>query len=297
MRIGTLSRYIYITQSTKKQFERISTLLRNLSTGKRTDLYETSPQEVYNAVRTKTLISQNEQFENNVKYAKNFLLIADDTLGKVYDNLLRVKEKLVQGSNALSDDDKINLAEELKELKNRLLQLAKTKVGNYYLFSGTAANQTDPFQNSNTGDYTYTGSSNEFLIKVSPTEKVPIFFDGSAIFGSGTTSVFQIIDNAITKLENGETLADTTYIQDIENYISKTDKVRGRIGAYEQVLNSMENTYSDILINLRKRVSNIEDTPYEETISQYQTAQTYYQALISILGKEISSTPVLLKYF
>jgi len=290
MRVSTLSNFLFLTSQAQQHFQNISKLIREISTGKKSDLYTSEPEKVTELVSVKWDISKVQQYEDSINFAKGILLTADDVLGNVYDTLVTVKEKLVEAANAHSDGEYQTLKQELLELKNRLLQYANTRVGDYYIFAGNKYN-SQPFD----ADGNYSGGENDFYIKVSDNDSSILFADGSQAFGDKNSNVFDVIQNAIDNITDQATVEQA--IAEIEKYLSKVDTLRAKIGANEQKLEGYYTTYSEILDNLKKRQSDIEGVDVDEAISDYQLANTTYQAILSVLGKEFSQNPVLLKYF
>jgi len=289
MRVSTLSNIIFLTSEAQKQFEKISKLLREISSGKRTDLYSSEPEKVGELVSVKWNISKIQQYDDNIKFAKGILLTADDILGKVYDTLVTVKEKLIEAANAHSESEYDTLAQTLKELRNRLLQYANTRVGDFYIFGGNRYT-SQPYDSSGS----YSGGT-DFSVKVAENDSVALFLDGSQAFGSGTSSVFEVIQNAINNITDKNTIEQT--IGEIENYLAKVDTLRAKVGANEQKLEKYSLTYSEILDNLKKRQTDIEGVDIDSAISDYQLANTTYQAILSVLAKENNQSSILLKYF
>ena len=289
MRVSTLSNILFLTDEADKKFRQMATLLREITTGRRANLYSTEPEKVFDLISVKWNINKVEQYEDNIKFAKGLLLTADDILGKAYDVLLEVKAKLVEAANSASDYT--NLKQSLTALRDRLLQYANTRVGDYYLFAGD--NYTaKPFD---TADYTYRGGSNPFSVKVAENDYVGVFTVGSEAFGSGSGSIFAVIDSAINNIADRQAVENA--IGEVEIYLKKIDALRGKIGDAEKKLEDYSLTYSELLDNLKKRRSDIEDTDMDAAISQYQTANTAYQAVLSLLAKEGGQSSVLLKYF
>jgi len=288
MRIGSLSNFIFITKEADKQFRNLSILMRKISTGRRIELPYTSPEGVYESETLRGLISKTHLYEDNIKFAKGYLLTIDDTLGKVYQTVLEVKTKLIQFAN--SGGDPQIAKDTLTELKNRLLQLAKTKIGDYYLFSGDKPTQ-EPFDSNNN----YQGGSSEFYVKVADNDNLLLFPKGDDIFGSGSNSLFSKIQNAIDNISDKSTIRQT--IADMESFLKQIDQVRSKVGLSEQKLESYELTYSNLLDNLKKRLSDIEDVDMPTAIAEYKRVQTSYEALLSLLGRSESQGSYLLKYF
>ena len=85
----------------------------------------------------KVSIAAGEQYLDNIDGAMSSITSADSTLSSVNTALTRLKELAVQAaSDATSDSSRAALAEEVGQLRDQLLSLANTKVGNSYLFSG-----------------------------------------------------------------------------------------------------------------------------------------------------------------
>lgn len=289
MRIGSLSNIVLLTDEADKQFKRISKLIRELGTGRKADLYEDSPSAVTDALTMKFQKAQYEKYEDTIKLAKGYLLTIDDILGKVYDVAVAVKDKLVQAANSRSDYT--TLQEELKEYKNRLLQYARTKVGDKYLFAGN--NYTnDPY--SDTTTYTYQGGP-DFNVKIAQNDTSPMFIDGSTVFGSGSTSIFAFIDDMVANITDHQKVEDG--IQQIEDYLKQIDAVRAKVGLNEQKLESYSETYSQIIDNLKKRYNDTTAVDMDKAISDYHLANTTYKALLAMLAKENMRSSNLLKYF
>ncbi|HIP98560.1 MAG TPA: hypothetical protein EYH48_05165 [Aquifex aeolicus] len=290
MRISTLSNIIFLTSEAQKQFEKISKLLREISSGKRRDLYSSEPEKVEDLVSVKWNISKIQQYDDNIKFAKGILLTEDDILGKVYDTLVTVKEKLIEAANAHSESAYDTLRQTLRELKNRLWQYANTRVGDFYIFGGYKYT-SQPYYDSN--GY-YSGGS-EFSIKVAENDSVALFLDGSQAFGSGSSSVFEVIQKAINHITNTKEIEQA--IGEIENYLAKVNTLRAKVGANGQKLEKYSLTYSELLDNLKKRQTDLEGVDIDGAISDYQLANTTYRAILSVLAKENNQSSILLKYF
>jgi flagellar hook-associated protein 3 FlgL len=289
MRIGTLSNFIYLTEEADKHFQKISLLARELASGKKLDLYSKNPEHVSEALNIKFQLRKYEQYIDNIKFAKGYLLSADDLLGKIYDVALKAKEVLLKAANTKDNYD--GAKSELTELKNRLLQLANTRIGDYYIFAGNNYTQK-PFDGST---YAYNGGDGTFRIKVAEEDKVDIFWKGSDIFGDGDDSIFAVLDNAASNIEDLQTVEDS--IGKVEGYLKQIETIRAQVGAMEQKIDGYQPTYENLLDNIRKRYAEITDVETDKTISEYQLANTTYKAILSVLGNETQRGGVLLKYF
>ena len=297
MQISTLANFIFLTKEADKKFQNLSVLTEKLGSGKNIDLFYSSPSGVYESESLKGLISKDNLYKDNAKFAKTYLLTADDILGKVYQTVLEIKTKLIQFANGIKNEngttqiavDEGVAKEALESLKNTLLQYANTKIGDYYIFSGNNPTQA-PFDSN----YNYQGGP-DFHVKIGDNNKLLMYVDGSLVFGSGNNSIFAKIDNLINNISDIDTLEQG--IGDMENFLKQIDEQRAKVGLAEQKLEQFDMTYSNLINTFKNRVSEIEDTDIVQTTTDYQRIQTAYQAILSIIGKQQTEGSYLLKYF
>ena len=74
MRVSTLSNFLFLTSQAQQHFQNISKLIREISTGKKSDLYTSEPEKVTELVSVKWDISKVQQYEDNIKFAKGICL-------------------------------------------------------------------------------------------------------------------------------------------------------------------------------------------------------------------------------
>ncbi len=78
-----------------------------------------------------------EQFKRNVDHVNNFVQSYDTSLQELSDLYHRVRELMVRGANGTNTVDERNaIASELKALKEHLIEIANTRVGDEYIFGG-----------------------------------------------------------------------------------------------------------------------------------------------------------------
>ena len=78
------------------------------------------------------------QFQRNLGEVHNWLDSSDDAFDKVGEALHRAKELVTNAANGtLTDDDRNKIKSELNQLREHIQDMANTKVGDKYIFSGT----------------------------------------------------------------------------------------------------------------------------------------------------------------
>lgn len=91
-----------------------------------------------------------EQFKRNVDHVNNFVQSYDTTLQELSDLYHRVRELMVRGANGTNTvDERNSIAAELKAIKEHLIEIANTRVGDEYIFGGARSELRPVDENGN----------------------------------------------------------------------------------------------------------------------------------------------------
>lgn len=122
----------------KRNLNNMSTLQNQLASGK--EILRTS-QNPFAATRNKQLanqISDNEQYNANIKDTSNWLDTTDTALAQAGNVMARIKELMVKaGNGAYSEDEISTIKNEVVEKSKELAQIMNTTFDGAYIFGGT----------------------------------------------------------------------------------------------------------------------------------------------------------------
>jgi len=91
-----------------------------------------------------------EQFKRNVDHVNNFVQSYDTTLQELSNVYHRIRELMVRGANGTNTvDERNSIAAELKALKEHLIEIANTRVGDEYIFGGARSELRPVDENGN----------------------------------------------------------------------------------------------------------------------------------------------------
>ena len=244
-------------------------------------------------------LDKNAQYQRNMNEANSWLDSTDDALDQVGTVLIRVKELIVQAANdtnVAEDREKINA--EITQLKEHIRDIANTKVGENYIFSGTHTNSplyVDINGTTQNPALTAAGKSSKIEINVFDGVSMQINTDGSALFEEIDTflqSVKDLLGNPNTTGEEiGDKLGDGATTE-LSGLTEKLLTVRANVGGRQNRIELMENRLSLQKINVTKQMSLNEDTDYAETITKMTTQESIHQAALSVGAKIIQQTLV-----
>lgn len=284
----------------------MSTLQEQLNSGSKINRPSDDPVIAVKGMANRTNLAKVEQYQRNIGTAHTWLDTTDEALGQVGDVLHRVKELTVQAAtdtNSPEDRQKIN--EEIVQLKAQLRDVANTRVGDNYIFSGTHTNvplytdETSP-QNPTVA----TGKNSDFKINV---------FDGISLkVNTNGGELFEKIDGFMNELSTilqdpnatGEQISEklgatlptapggATTIPALDAVTEQVLATRAEIGARQNRVEMMENRLDIQFVNVTKQLSENEDTDYAATITEMSTTESIHQASLSVGAKIIQSTLV-----
>ncbi|GLC87832.1 flagellar hook-associated protein FlgL [Lysinibacillus piscis] len=235
-------------------------------------------------------IDKNVQYQRNIREAHTWLDTTDEAFDQVGSALKRVKELIVQAandSNTPEDRQKINA--EMEQIREQLRDIANTKVGENYIFSGTHTNEPLYLAGGAPNPAITSGGGKPIEINV---------FDGIAMnINTPGTTLFADIDNFMaqtnTLLQSGGTSATiSAKLSDLDVVNESTLTARADVGARQNRVEMMENRLGMQEVNVTKQLSLNEDTDYAKTITEMVTQESIHQAALSVGAKIIQQTLV-----
>lgn len=247
-------------------------------------------------------LDKSQQYQRNLREANTWLDTTDEALDQVGGALKRVKELIVQAANDTNTaDDRQKINAEMQQIKEQLRDIANTKVGENYIFSGTHTNQ--PLYTDKTGPQNpaiSTGGNKPIEINVFDGISMNINTQGADLFENidgFMTHVTTLLESGATGPEIGNALGlevtnGANKIPGLDGIYENALTVRADVGARQNRVEMMENRLSLQEINVTKQLSKNEDTDYAKTITDMVTQESIHQAALSVGAKIIQQTLV-----
>lgn len=263
------------------------------TTGKQINQPSDNPAGTATALQLNAEISQLSNYSAAATAGTGQLNAADSVLSSISTTLQQVQSDVMQGANASSQDKTTlsALAANVTALKQTLLTDANSNYNGVPLFSGTV--NTSPYANASATppDYTYTGGSVAPTVAVGPGQRVPVGVTGQAVFGSGTGSVFALLDQISSDLTSGNTAAlSGTDLTQLQQAMSTASSAQATIGTATDELQTAQTQNTAKSTALQTSVSNVVDANEAVVASQLSLQETQYQAALSIVAKVIQPT-------
>jgi flagellar hook-associated protein 3 FlgL len=128
---------------------------------------------------------------------------------------------------------------------------------------------------------------------VSPGQSVNVSVTGQQVFGSGTTSVFALLDTISQDLAKGNTTAlSGSDLSQLQTALSTVTQAQGTAGALGASLATDASTVSSKVAAIQTQAANLVDAPEDQVASQLDLEETAYQAALETTAKIIQPSLV-----
>ncbi|WP_339175264.1 flagellar hook-associated protein FlgL [Solibacillus sp. FSL R5-0691] len=266
-------------------YEKMGKLQEQVNTGKKVNRPSDDPVTAMKGINYRAELNNVEQFARNIGEAHNWLDTTDDTFDKIGSSIQRANELMVQASSDTNTtDDRKKINSELQQIREHIQNLANTKIGDRYIFSGTKTT-TAPFDGKNFVDdpaFTKPIEIEVFSGIMLPINSTPIdvFKDIDRMFGDISAAI-----------EGGATGSELSkHLSTIDTNMNKLLETRAGIGALQNRVELMDTRLQSQEVIATKRMSENEDIDYEKTITQMITQESIHRAALSVGAKIIQPT-------
>jgi len=278
VRISTKYQYENFQSVIRQAQSRVFDAQREVTTGKKNDLFGTAPADGATVLRLNAVKSQTQQYNVNIRAAKDYLSNTDQQMERMHDLLKKAYTLTVQSANSTVDQNaRSTMANEIGLLQKQLLEVGNSRgASGQYLFAGQMSD-IRPFTVT-AGTPTYAGDFNAVNVETGPADSLTV----NSIGGP------QMVSDAYTHLEtlkNNMISGNIALLsgQDINNLQTSMDAVRlerGGIGAKLQFVQDQNTQNTRRIDELTDGISSLEEVDISEAITRYQLAQTSYQAAL-----------------
>ena len=264
-------------------YNKMDTLNNQLLTGKKVNRPSDDPVVAMKGIGYRMQVDKVEQYQRNLGEVNNWLDSSDDALDGVGQALHRTKELVTKAAtDTLTDDDREKIKIELAQLREQIQDLANTKNGDKYIFSGTKT--STPLHGENgypTGDLTGFDKSVEIEV-----------FDGVSMkVNTNTMEMFKDIDDMFAGMEADDFDFDAA-ITTVDGNMDKVLTTRADIGARQNRVEMMTSRLSAQEISAKKMMSENEDIDYEKAITEMLTHEAIHRAALSVGARIIQPSLV-----
>jgi len=279
-------------QSSRAQ---LAQLQEQVSTGKAVSRPSDDPSATASIMRVRSEQRAVQQYGTNSTDGLAWLATVDSALSSSEDLLRQARDLTVRGANSgvMTPAAREAIATQLEGVRADLLQQANTTYLGRSVFAGTS-DAGVAFDTSDPADpYAYTGAAGaQVSRRISETETVVVDADGSAAFGTGSSSLFTLIDDIVTDLRAGADVS--ARITQLDARRDSITTQHALIGARYARMEQAQETNLTQSTALETQRSGIEDVDPAKAIIDLQAQELTYKTALAVTARALQ--PTLLDY-
>ena len=278
MRISDQQFYGSTIGSLERTKERIDAAQEQIASQQRIAKPSDDPAIFGQAILEKSALADNNQWLRNIQFGNARVAVADQALGQTQNLIARIRELTVQASSGTtSAQQRVTIAQEVRQLDRQLIQLANTEVSGQPVFAGTKTG-APPFVLGAGDAVTYQGNSETQSIAVGPNQTTQIVIPGNQVFTGGTTNIFDDLSNLLGALESNDVVGIQAGLGHLDQGTTQIGLAQGQIGAIANRLDATQQASQVVSEAIQKVLSDQTSTDLATALTELQAQQTAYQA-------------------
>lgn len=285
MRVTSTTSYINMREGLNASLSRVADAQNQLSSGKRINNWSDAPADAVTASRYSSQETDWAAYAHSADDAQRWLTTADGALQSMSTTLNRVRQIAVNGVNgALGQVSRDALASEMESLRDHLVDVANTRIGDRGVFSGfgdTAVARTG-------GAWTYAGDAGEVKRQIGPSMSVTVNLPGSSVFGFDAPAgadLFSTLDKLAADLRSGNTAGLQAGQDVLAARTAGLGHALGAIGALENRVTNQQALGAATVDDITKHRSDISDIDIAEATLRLKMSETGYQAALAAASR------------
>ena len=278
---------------------RMAAAQEQMTTGRRINRPSDAPADTTVALKSRSGISQNEQYQRNAQDGTAWLSTIDTSLNSLQSMVRRAYTLAVAGANTATNgptSEGAN-ADEVDQILQSVIGLSNSTYLGRPVFGGTTTGDAAYQQVPDPSDPTktvvsYAGDDGTVQRRVGDSTVVRVDSQGSSVFGLASNqtvatgdSIFDHLQQLSTALRSGDGAGIEKAIADLTKDQSQISTAQANEGARMKQLDTATNVSMDTTLALQKVKSDVEDVDVAEATINMQSMTAAYQAALMAVGK------------
>ena len=285
---------------------KLSKLEQQLSTGLRIVRAADDATDLFIADYLKHTYVGLQRGTQNAQYGLAAARIVDDSLGRIYDILVKIKDKIVEAANAHTDEERYQAQQQINEYVRNIAQIVnQTEYDGRYLLNGASF------------EVHFGSHKDQYLV-----------INGSAAGAKGLAIVAsassQVSNGATLNLKRGSAATDTIYgvdklggnyelkllsavvsggltinvavssnqlstieesLENVEKFMTAIDRLRGYYAGIENKLQNIIENNQVMIDNMKEGESLVRNVDYASAMAEFQKMRVVTQANVAALAQ------------
>ncbi|MCB2411961.1 flagellar hook-associated protein FlgL [Demequina sp. TTPB684] len=231
------------------------------------------------------------QASRNTADGVAWLATIDNTMQSSISALQRVRDLTVQGANSgsVGPTSRGAIATEIEGLRDTLLDLANTNFQGRSVFAGTS-NAGVAFEDGTAATpYAWNGVAGSSVERrIGPDATVRVDADGAATYGTGATSVFQLLDDIAADLRG--TAEVSGRLAEIDTRLNGMLAQIADVGIRYKQVSDAQQSIAKTLQDVTSSIDDVEGIDLAETIMELKMQEVAYQGALGATARVLQPT-------
>ncbi|HMO09926.1 MAG TPA: flagellar hook-associated protein 3 [Actinotalea sp.] len=269
---------------------RMSELQGRMSGGKIISKPSDDPSGTSQAMVLRAESRATQQYQRNATDGVGWLTTVDTTMQTSVTSLRNARNLTVQaGNGGLNQAGREAIALELESVRDSLLADANTQYLGRSVFAGTSDAAVAFTDAASATPYSWTGSPGASVQRrIAPDTSVRADADGQAVYGTGATSVFALLDTIAAEVRSGTDVSPR--LAELDARLSSMLGELGGVGTRYKQLEAAQAATARSVQDINARLSGIEDIDLAQTIVELQMQEVAYQGALGATARVLQPT-------
>ncbi len=268
---------------------RMADLQAKMSSGKLIERASDDPSGTAQAMALRAETRATSQYQRNADDGLAWLTTIDTAIQTSVSSVRQVRDLVVRsGSGGLGQTSRDAIASEIEGIRDALLNQSNTTYLGRSVFAGTS-DAGIAFDATTVPPYTWTGTPGaEVQRRLAPDTTVRADADGTAVYGQGATSVFQLLDDIVTDLRAGVSV--TVRLGDLDDRMTAMLGELSGVGTRTNQITETQSSNEIKLQDVANRLSGVEDIDLAQTLVELQMQEVAYQGALGATARVLQPT-------
>jgi flagellar hook-associated protein 3 FlgL len=269
--------------------EELESATNRVSSGQRIQRPSDAPDQIAQLLRAQSTVAELNRRQASVENALPFMQASESALGDISSALLSARQSALQANNGtLSPEERQTLTDQVLQIRDRVRDLANTRLDDRYLFAGT---QTDGKPFSPAPPITYAGNGATLQLDLGSGAGLATNVSGASLLNQrGTTDLFQSLTSLAAAIQSGDSAGIAKGLTSLDEDRSNVTHLRADMGARIQYVQLVQQRLSDDLLTAQGEQSRLQDVDLAEAILEAKSAETAQQASLMVASQQGQSS-------
>ncbi len=292
MRVTSTQVYDGMVATLQRRQQQLTQAQTRLTSGKRVQQASDDPAAAAVAERALAALARHQGEQRALEASRSAMQLSESALGQAGDLMLQVRDQIVAaGNGSYSDSERRVLGQSIRGLRSDLLALANRDDGAGRALFGGQGSSGPPLVDA-AGGVQWRGASGQ--AQASADGSLPLALDGRAVWlqapdaanPGASVSVFDVLDRVANDLltPGRSSAAVAAGVQqalaDVDSVTQNLSRWRANAGETLRRADDQASRLAQATLQAQSTRSQAEDVDMVQAISDYQSQQSGYEALL-----------------